>query len=255
MTGLLLLLLLAAREVPPVPQPTPLQAPVPEVSVLSDGTEVWLLHRPAVPLVRVEVSWRQGYLAQPDREAAMVAGALAGRRDGIDWEALEAMGGVAQLGAGAQRAWADVEVLKGHEEEAIAWLAAAMQAPFGGTEVRRLSRRWAAARRETWRSLGRVHNLVLSEELHPDEHPLGFRPTAADWRQVTPRRVRRAWQHMLRSGDVAVFVAGDVSAEAVVAPLEATLEALGAEGEGTPLSIPPPDWPAKRRVVVVDHPG
>lgn len=248
-----LLLLLGLRQPPLVPPADPFVPPVPEVVQIA-GAEVWVLPQPSVPLVRIEVSWGTGYRRQPDPTAAMMAGVLAQRSPALDRESLEAMGGVALIGAGAERAWADVEVLAGHEAEAVAWLAQALQAPrFSSREVRRLRRRWVQARRQAWRSIGRVHNLILSEMLFPDGHPLAFRPTAADWRTVTAGRVSRAWRHMLQDGAVSAVVTGAVTASAIRAPLEAMLATF--EGAGRPEPLPSPDWPSRQQVVLVDHPG
>ena len=249
-----LLMLVAAREVPPLPPPTPFEAPVPEVHALDSGAPVWVVERPAVPLVRIEVLWRQGYLSQPDPAAAMLAGVLADESPGIDWAALEEMGGIAQLGAGAQRAWADVEVLSGHEADAIRWLSEALEGvTFSARSVRSQRRRWAAQRRQSWRSIGRVHNLLMSTLLFGDGHLLAFRPTAADWRSVRPGAVRAAWETMLSEAAVGIVVTGAVSAEAVLGALE---EGFGAyRGEGSPPLVPSAGWPEAVRVEVADHPG
>lgn len=255
MTAVLgLLMLVAAREVPPLPPPTPFTPPAVEAHALPGGAPVWVVERPSVPLVRVEVSWRQGYLSQPDPAAAMLAGVLADESPGIDWAALEEMGGVAQLGAGAQRAWADIEVLSGHEADAIAWLSEAVASVgFPARTVRRQRRRWASQRRQSWRSIGRVHSLLLSTLLFDDAHVLGFRPTASDWRRVSPRDVRRAWETMLADGAVGVVVTGATTADAV---LGALAEGFGAyRGEGTPPQVPLAAWPDAVRVEVADFPG
>ena len=254
MVMLWLLLTGAARPRPAVPPPAPLPSPVVEERALSSGAPVWVLPQDAVPLVRIEVSWGQGYLAQEDRTAAMVAGTLAGRSPDIDWDALAEMGGVAQIGVGAQRAWADIEVLSGHEDAAVAWLAEAIRAPqFSRADVRALRRRWAKARRGAWRSIGRVHNLILSTELYPAGHPLDFRPSAEDWRAVRPGRVARAWDALLEGGAVSVVVSGDTTAAAILPPLDAALS--GYAGAGRPEPVPMADWHSEGRVVIVDHPG
>ena len=220
-----LLLILGLRQPPPVPPAAPFVPPVPEVIEVA-GAEVWVLPQPDVPLVRIELSWGTGYRRQADPAAAMMAGVLAQRSPDIDREALEDMGGLSLIGAGAERAWADVEVLAGHEADAIAWLGQAIRAPrFAPREVRRLRRRWVQARRGAWRSIGRVHNLILSELLFPTGHPLAFRPTAADWRSVTPGRVARAWRQLLEDGRVSAVVTGAVTAASIRAPLEALLGA------------------------------
>ena len=69
-----------AQEPPPVGEGIVLRPPIPENHTLSDGTPVWLIEDHGVPLVRVEVSLRQGYLTSSDPVAALLVGVV--YRDG-----------------------------------------------------------------------------------------------------------------------------------------------------------------------------
>lgn len=235
-----LLALALAAEPPPVGAGIALQLPVPEVHWLSDGTPVWLIEEHAVPLVRIEVSLRQGYLSASDPLAAILAGGLVGEDD-------------QEIGVGAARVWADVEVLRGGEDEALAALRQALLQPrLRGNAVRTRRRHLARSRAGLVGVPGRVHNAALSEALFPSGHPLALRPSASDYRRITPDRARAAWTELLGSGAPAILVVGDTTAAEILPRLESHLLWLG--GSGTPAALPAPDWRGEQ-VVMVDVPG
>ncbi|MEL6347487.1 MAG: insulinase family protein [Myxococcota bacterium] len=255
MIGVWLLMGLAAAERPTVDAEIEVRPPVPTVHLLSDGTPVWIVEQDAVPLVRIEVVLRRGYLSAENPAAGMMAGALL---VGAPGEALERSGGQMLVGVGAQRSWADVEVLSGFEAEAVGFLAEALgEVRWSRRALRRQRKRWAQARSEMWRGIGRVHNLALSEALYPIGHPLSFRPTASDWRGLRVRDLAAAWSQISTHAAAAILVVGDTSADMMLPLLEATLTGLG--GDASPLIIDEPRWPTVSvgdpHVILVDHPG
>ena len=129
MIGLLTIAL--AAEPPPVGAGISLQLPTPEVHWLSDGTPVWLIPQHGVPLVRIEVSLRQGYLTASDPLAALLAGGLVGEEG-------------QRIGVGAARVWADIEVLRGGEEEALSALRQSLLQPQLRGRAVRIRRRHLA---------------------------------------------------------------------------------------------------------------
>ena len=229
-----------AQEPPPVGEGIVLRPPIPENHTLSDGTPVWLIEDHGVPLVRVEVSLRQGYLTSSDPVAALLVGGLVGSDE-------------QSIGVGGVRVWADIEVLSGEEDAALAELREALLTPpLHGHQIRRRRRQLSRDRAGLVGVPGRIHNTALSEALFPDGHPLSLRPVARDYRRVSPDRARAAWSELLDAGRPAILVVGDTTAETILPMLESHLLWLG--GHGVPAPLPPPDW-SERSVVLVDAPG
>lgn len=259
-TGALLFLWMGlgawAREAPPLPSaPLEVRWPAPQVHALSDGTPVWLVPRPATPLVRVEVTLRSGYLDLERPEAGLLAGAVAAEAAQEAARSLAAVGGRLSVGAGAERVWADVEVLRGGEAAGLEALREALLAPrLERRAVARTRQAWARERSTTWRRVGGVHALALNQLLFGEDHPLGLRPSVRDWRSLSAREVRAAWAQLLRRGAAAIVVTGDAEAAQILPLLEQHLRGLG--GTQTPQPVPPPLWPSEGwAVVVVDQPG
>lgn len=254
--GLLVLVSLGlARERPEVRSELPPPAPVPAVHTLSDGTPVWVLHTPGAALVRLEVSFLEGHLHTSDPQALRLAGALLGEAPAGGARAwsrrLERAGGVAALGVGAQRSWADVEVLAGREEVAVALAVdATVAARFPRREVREFREAWTRSGTTGWRSGSRVLEAATAAATYPADHPRARVDGPAVWAEVSPRRVRRAWAAAL-DAPRAIVVAGDVDVETLLPTLDAAWRGGGAGRVAT--SVPPPAGEA--RLILVDHPG
>ena len=243
---------------PPAPAPAPPRFPAVEVHQLEQGGTVWVVPRPGLPLVRIEISLRGGMRGAPDPLALQAAGVLLdeGSRGwpAEAWtEAVADLGGQASVGVGAWRAWADLEVATGDEGAAVALLADALHHPsLRGQAVRRLRRRWVRQGEDAWRNTQTVIETALARALYAPVHPLGRLWGPADYRRLTPGRVRRAWRTAREDGGLAVLVVGDVEARRVVPLLE---DALGwMTGAGPPAPLPPPRGRGPLRIVV-DQPG
>lgn len=248
----------AAVAMPPVAPPPPPAFPKPTVHTLSGGGEVWVVRRPELPLVRVEVSLRGGQRDAADPLALQLAGALLdeGSRGwpGPAWaEAAGELGAETSVGVGAWRAWADVEVAAGDEAAGLALLADALRRPrLAGRAVRRIRRGWVESGASAWRSTDTVVQTALARALLPADHPLGRVWGPRDYQRLTRGRVRRAWRKATRRGGLAVVVVGDVTPDRILPLLEEHLGWLA----GAP---PPPPLPAPDRAeplrILVDQPG
>jgi len=232
--------------------------PLPTTHHLEDNTPVWLIERSNVPLVRVQLTIRGGFLSDSDPQAAMLAGALVGRatqrRSAQQLERkLTSFGGLLSVGVDAHSVWASIEFLSGREREAVLILEEALKYPsFRRARLRRVRTRWANRLKDAWRLIGRVHNRALSEALYSSDHPLAFYPTPKDFRRVNLRRVKAAWNRLLQSGTTTVLVAGDTTPQRVLPQLDRALTDLG--GSMMAREIPPPIF-HDRQVILVDHPG
>jgi len=247
---------------PAVGPPAALQVPVPQVLHLSDGTPVWLVSRPEVPLVRVVLSLRGGVLdaADPAALGLVSAGLAEGGGGGLDpraWaEAVAATGAEIHLGVGMVRAWAEVEAVAGQEEAALDLARVALLDPaLPGRVLRQAHRQALHAAREAWLSPGHLHEIAIQRTLYGPQHPLGRVLGVAALQSVSPARVRRAWRQLLAATAPAIVVVGDTRAEWILPVLERSLGDLPGAGRAilpVPELGPPVSGP---RHVLVDMPG
>jgi len=245
-------------ELPPVaPLPAP-AFPVPTLHHLESGAPVWLVHRPDLPLVRVEVSLRGGQVAARRPLALQAAGALLDQgtagHPGPTWQAAAGdLGARTTLGVGTFRAWVDVEVLSGGEGPALALLAEAIDQPeLDRAAVRRLRRAWRRSGDDSDRSLNAVTDAARLRAELPPEHPLGAIWGDRDYRRLRPGRLRRAWRRQRAAAGVAVVVVGDASADRILPLLERHLGHLSADFTPARLTPPPARGPQR---LLVDLPG
>ncbi len=258
LVALVVAVALAAEGAPTVPALAAPNLPTPVVHGLAEGGEAWVLPRAGVPLTRIEVSLLRGHLEAPDPVALRLAAALlqGGTREhprGAWAAAVRDLGADVELGVGALRAWADVEVVRGEEAAAVALVAEAVRAPtLRSRDIRRLRRTWRDSARGGWQSGLRVAEGATILAIYPADHPRGRIDTARDYARVTPRRVRAAWAWLVDTAPLRVIVAGDPDVPVVLAAVD---EAWRGRSPGPPAAPPPPPPPAGPRVILVDHPG
>ena len=244
-----------ARERPAVPRLAVSEAPVPDVYVLADGTPVWVLPDPDAALVRIEVSMLEGHLHAADPAALQMAGALLGAAPAgglARWNAqLDGAGGVAALGTGALRSWVDLEVLAGHEVEAVRLgRDAALRARFPWRDVRAVRDAWRETSATDWRSGSRVLDVATATATYPVGHPRARVDGPDVWEGLGPRRIRNAWRAAM-AAPRAIVVVGNVDTAVLLPVLEETWAGPGG-GRVAVTERPPPRGPM---VVLVDHPG
>jgi zinc protease len=224
------------REAPtPTPPEVP-RLPEPALATLSGGAEVALLHRPEIPLVRVEVSIAWPGLEQElrPRLAAALAGDLMGATRRRSAEAfaseMDLLGADWAVGMTRTRLWADVEVPAGSEEAAVALLAEALTAPrFRWLETRREARRWSEWRRDLWLDIRRSHDRAENHAWFPEDHPSRHTASPKDLKRLRARHLRRVARRVVREGQAFVAVAGATELEAMLPILEAHLGDLGGD--------------------------
>jgi len=231
------------RQPPPISPPEAPTLPEPEVHVLSGGGIVHIIERPEIPLVRIEVSvtWAGQDAHRRRRSAASLAGDLLGdATKTLDAERLasasERLGAELDVGITRTRLWADVEVPKGSEAEAIALLADAVRAPaVDRGEAKRAAARWADWRRDLWLDLRRTHTRAENHAWFPEGHPARHQALEKDLRRLRARHVRRVHRKVTRKGQLFIAVAGAADADIVPA-----LEAAFGDMRGDNLHIASP---------------
>lgn len=265
--ALALALVLVAGAGPPAVEPGPLpQPPVPQVLALPDGTPVWWVPRPALPLLHIVINLPGGLSDAPDPAALALAAALypegpqgrAGGREGAaSWaEDLEGEGARVQVGATALRTRVEVEALAGAEAPALDLAVQALVAPALPRRALRVARRAAVEdARTAWLTPGRLHDLAVQQSLYGPEHPLGRRAGARQIRGVGRSRAKAAWSGLLARGCASIVVVGGASATPLLQTLTRTLAPLpDRRGPCAPPGPLPAPISGPRRVLV-DLPG
>ena len=237
------------RQPPGVTPPEPPSMPTPEVHVLSGGGIVHILERPEIPLVRVEVSvtWAGQEACRRRRSAASLAGDVLGdATKTLDAERLasaaEQLGAAIDVGITRTRLWADVEVPRGSEAEAIALLAEAVRSPaIDRGETKRAAERWGDWRRDLWLDLRRTHERAENHAWFSVGHPARHQALDKDLRRLRARHVRRVHRLVTRKGQLFITVAGAADAS-IVPSLEAAFGDM--RGDEQHVASPPPTAPA-----------
>ncbi|NOY25118.1 MAG: insulinase family protein [Oligoflexia bacterium] len=254
---------------PVVAQPAPLAVPVPQRFSLSDGTPVWLVTRPDLPLIHLSLTIGHGLLAAPDPASLALGSTLfdegTSTRDALAWsDAVDAEGAEISLLLTAGAARVEVDSLAGHQART---LDLAMEALLHPALPRRALRRARHAAvidaRDAWIAPARLHDLAVQRTLYGPGHPLGRVVGAPELRRVTRGRAMRAWQAMLIGGRPALVVVGDTTMAAIRPALEQAMGKLGEWKASHPTLVPPPSLEpmnlpppaAGPRHVLVDQPG
>ncbi|MCP4810294.1 MAG: insulinase family protein [Proteobacteria bacterium] len=254
---------LAAAPERTIPEPIPLTAPpTPDIEkhTLSSGAPVWLLARHEVPLVRIELSvtWPGADATTEEQLLSSLAGLLVEtsgtqQRDSGAWSSeLEKLGASTSIGVSSRRLWADVEAPTGSEDEALELVAEALFQPaFDAKTARPHIARWAAERRDLALEIHRIHQRGLNHAWFPVDHPLRQTSQTEDIEALSAEAAQALLERILATGQVALVVVGDTSADRVLPLLESTyghLEGEEAARPVTPVEPPPTRW-------LVDRPG
>ena len=215
----------------------------------------------------------------------LVVGAGAGDLEGARPGALSFLGGMIEQGTkkrtalqlsddfeaiGAQHgAWFDwdsggvsVKVLADKLDAALELMSdVALHPTFPDAEIERLRARRIAGIQAEKSSPGTVAQNALAAAVfgraHPYGHSLGGEEI--DAKKLTRAELVRAYERLFVPKNAAIVVAGDITKDAILPKLEATLRRRGRTRPARPLSHKGPKTPAKaaadKRIVLVDRAG
>ena len=253
----------------PMPNQYPeLKFPTLERATLSNGTQVILARREAVPVVQFSYEFTGGFTADRGHKlgtSSFTMGMLdegAGGRDALEFaNRAESLG--ASLGAGASldASNAYLSALRENLDESLGLFADMLRRPrFEPKEIDRVRSTWLAGiAQEKARPNGaaqRVLPPLLYGAGHPYAIPFSGSGTEASIKALGREDLVRFHRQWVRPEGASLIVVGDTTLAEVVPLLEKHLGDWKGEG-GSPGSVPVPQVtrPAKPTVYLIDQPG
>jgi zinc protease len=248
--------------------PKPFEPPAPQVFTAANGMTVWLLERPALPLVAVSLAIPTGAAADPREEqglAWITANMLdegAGTRTAVQIStAIDDLGGSLGTGANADGSFANLSVLKKNFGAAFKIFSDVVARPrLDAKEWKRVSDLWKNDLKKRASGADDVARVVAPASLFGSDSPYGH-PT--DGRTATAAKIDLAtvksfYGSAWRPDQATLVIAGDITKDEVLAAI-ADGALKGWKAPKTPKRepvVPPPPAPASSlRFVLVDRPA
>jgi predicted Zn-dependent peptidase len=245
----------------------PLQFPAIERAKLSNGIEVYLTRRTAVPRFQVNVTFDAGYAADPKPALgtqslmlSLLTEGTASRSSVEIAEQAERLGAGIGSGASLDRTTVSLSGLSANLGASLDLLSDVVRNPkFDAAEVERLRAQKLAAIASELNNPNAIAGRVLLPLLYGARHPYGIPPSG----QGDPAAVAKVsrddliafHQAWLRPEKAKILVAGNTTLAEVVPELERTFgtwtapaSAAGTKSFGAKIPAP------KRRIVLVDRP-
>ena len=254
------------RSITPSPGPTPeFDFPDVEQRTLSNGLRLWIVERPGIPLVNVQLTIGAGAIADPvDRTglasltAAMLTEGTTSRSATEIADQIEFLAASLSSVAGQETAGVNLVTLSSTLDEALGIFADVVINPaFDPSEWSRVQDQRLVALVQALDQPRTIATQEFSRVLYGDAHPLG-RPT-----QGTPESVRAVSTADLRDfhsryyvpGNAVLIVVGDITANRALGLMERHLGAwTGGEAPETQAVADPAAQPGTR-VFLIDKPG
>lgn len=252
---------------PTLPPPAAFTPPSPQMFTTANGMTVWLLERPALPLVAVSLAIPIGAAADP-REAQGLAWVTAnmldegaGKRSAVQLSAaIDDLGGSLATGAMADGSFANLSVLKKNFGSAFKLFSDVVARPkLDPKEWKRVSDLWKNDLKKRAADADAVARVVAPAALFGPDAPYGH-PT--DGRTATAAKINLAavksfYASAWRSDQATLVVVGDITKDEVLAAIDDSA-LKGWKAPKTPKLAPvapPPPPPGKFRLVLVDRPA
>ena len=237
----------------------PWRFPDAERFTLSTGLEVELLNQPQIPVLHLQLSIRGGRWMAPPGVAGLMAGVSRHGTDRYDSAGLarrqDSLGARLSCASGQDRSQISAHGLSEHLDDLFELMTeVGLRPTFPEADVARERGQLAERRRAARSNPGALASEWLGRALY-GEHPYGWTlPEPDALLGITREQLVAA--HALARGrnNAALFVVGDVSAEALQAAAERALGGWTAE-VALPDTPAPPPTRRGRRVILVDRPG
>lgn len=255
------------RSQPPPLGPTPaLRLPDIHKTTLGNGVPVWIIERPRVPLVQVNVIMRGGgSLDKAGRfgMASLVAGMLdegAGSRSALELaDAVEYLGAELSTGASFDYSAVRLSTPSRNLDEALALMADVVLRPaFPAEELDRLKKERLTALLQAQDDPAAIISYAFPRVVFGPQHRYGT-PAAGVGpaiEAITPDDVRAFYREHYTAGHATILVVGDVTRAAATEALERAFGKWPGTG-AQPAAAPIPSAPQlkQREIVIVDKPG
>jgi zinc protease len=233
---------------PEVPTPPPFTPPAPTVFTTSNGINVWLLERHALPLVSMELVVPYGSANDPKNQGGVAFATAnmmdegAGSRGAIEFAgAVDLLGASLNTNAGADFSTVSLTVLKRNLEPAMALFSDVVMRPkFDPRDWGRVHDLWtndlANRASEPTQVLGVVAMATLYPPDHPYAHPVDG--TLASAKKVRLADVKHFYEAAWRPDRATLVVVGDATRADIEALLAKTLDVWKAP-KNPPIPIAP----------------
>lgn len=250
---------------PGIGAPPAFQVPTPESFTLSNGVSVWLVHRPALPLVSVRLIVTGGSATDPADQPGLAALSDtllthgAGERDAVGFaELTERLAINLEAYTYGRDSSVDLDVHANQLSTGLDLMADAVLRPrFDADEVERVK---ALRQGEILQELddpSAVARQVAARAFYGAGHPLAHPTlgTASGVGQASADSARQSWSSRFTPSNATFVVAGAIDREALKAALEARFSGwTGAATASAPLPPPAPVVKGPARYLV-DAPG
>ncbi|MCC6557342.1 MAG: insulinase family protein [Polyangiaceae bacterium] len=257
----------ALGEKPALPPPRAFTPPAPVVFEAANGIKVWLLARPALPIVSVALAIPAGSASDPPKSAGLAyitADMLdegAGSRDAVALSsAVNDLGATLSLGARPDGSFATLTVLKKNFPAAFSIFADVIARPrFDAKEWKRVSDLWQNDLKKRGDDPALVSSLVSHAALYGPGTAYGH-PAAgllSDAKGIGLGAVKSFYRSAWRPDRAVLVVAGAVTREEVTQAIEKELGGWKAPRAAAEAPVVPkrdPSWKPPR-LVLVDRPG
>lgn len=254
------------RTTPPVPGPTPsVDMPPVQRRALANGLEVWLIEKPGVPLVTMQLLVGAGVVAEPPAESgiALLTAAMLdeGTRSRTALELadeLEFLAATLGAGAGYDASVVELSALSRTLPQALALFAEVVTQPtFPEREYERVRRERLTALIQAADQPEAVAAEQFALQLYGASHPYGRIPggTSTALTAMTRADIEEFYRSFYRPNNSTLLVVGDVTAGELFPLLESAFS--GWERADVP-AAPPLAEPAPQdetRIFLVDMPG
>ncbi len=254
------------RSVVPPPGATPAyDFPNPEIHTLSSGLEVWVVERPDLPLVRLQLLLNAGALAEPESQsglasltAAMLTQGTVGRSATQIAEELDFLAISLDSNGGQEFATVALSTLARNLDPALDLFADVIVNPaFAADEWNRVQQARLVALLQGRDQPETLANQQFARLVFSRQHPLG-RPVQGlpeTVQALDPSLLRAFHERFYRPENAHLIAVGDVSAADLLPRLERVLSGWQ-RGAAPVVSLPdPPAHQESTRVYVIDRPG
>ncbi len=251
---------------PELGPPSPYKAPQPEVYTTTSGITVWLIERPALPVVSMTIAVPTGSADDPPGKGGLAHIAAAMMDEGAgDRSALEISDTISDLGADL---WTSVDqdgsrialtVLRRHVDKAFEVFADVVARPrFEGPEFERVHKLWLGSLERRNDSVEAVASVVRNAMLYGPDTPYGH-PTSGTLgtaKSIDNAKAKAFYSESWRPDRAQLVVAGAITRPELDSLIARHLDDWKAPAtQALPRIELPKPLSRRPRLVLVDRPG
>ena len=236
--------------------------PAPKVEELSSGLKLYVLPRPA-GLVRVRLVVRHGASSVPQGKAGLAALTARMLTEGTQKrnslalaQAAESLGATLESDAERDASYVELSAFPEDLDRALELLAEVVMRPaFDAKEFERVRAEWLDGLVAERQSPDRLAALAGLRVLNGPVHGAPVGGGVSDVKSLTLKDLTAFHAHAYTPSSAALFLVGNVSEAVAREKVQRHFGAWTKKPVGKTASVPLPEAPAARRVVLFDRPG